>query len=158
MSRQRIGLILGSNRAGSINRLYALALTRLGGGWFDFAPIENRPLFNQVFECALPESVRRFKAPLAGCDTLLFVTPEDNRSNCAVLKRALDWGWRPFGQNATSGKRATMTDTTPVALGAAFVQQRLRQIFTTLGVLVMSREVNITLTPGLFADDGALAD
>jgi hypothetical protein len=54
---------------------------------------------------------------LVGGVLLLFVTPEHNRSIPAVLKNAIDWGARPYGQNSWSGKPAAITGTSPGALG-----------------------------------------
>lgn len=160
MSRPKIGIIVGSNRATSINRQYASVLARLGGDRLDFRAlqIDDLPLFNQDHERQPPTSVMRFKEALIGYDTLLFVTPEHNRSIPAVLKSALDWASRPPGQNAWAGKRAAITGATPGALGTALAQQHLRQVLTALGVLTMSGEVYLTLKPGLFADDGTVTD
>jgi len=45
-------------------------------------------------EAELPNTVGQFKSEIAAA-TVLFVTPEHNRSIPAVLKNAIDWGARP---------------------------------------------------------------
>jgi chromate reductase len=106
----------------------------------------------------LPDAVVRFKSEIAAADGLLFVTPEHSRSIPAVLKNAIDWGARPYGQNSWAGKPAAMTGTSPGAIGAAVAQQHLRQILGVLGVLVMGGEAYITFKPGLVDDQGKISD
>jgi len=84
--------------------------------------------------------VVRFKSEIASADGLLFVTPEHNRSIPAVLKNAIDWGTRPWGQNNWTGKLAAVTGTSPGAVGTALAQQHLRQILGAQGVLLMGGE------------------
>ena len=101
MAKNKLGIIVGSNRRESINRKLAQALVRLGGAAFEakFIQIDDLPMYNQDIELPLPEQVARFKAEVAGFDALLFVTPEHNRSIPAVLKNAIDWGGRPYGKS-----------------------------------------------------------
>src|SRR5215472_5173114 len=137
MAKVKVAVIVGSNRRDSINRKLAQALARLGEGrlGFHFVAIEDLPLYNQDLEGELPPSVVRFKSEIAAADAVLFVTPEHNRSIPAVLKNAIDWGARPYGQNSWSGKPAAITGTSPGALGTAAAQLHLRQVLGTLGPL-----------------------
>ena len=66
-------------------------------------------------------------------DGVLFVTPEHNRSIPAVLKNAIDWGTRPYGQNVWTGKPAAITGTSPGAIASAIAQQHLRQVLGNSG-------------------------
>ena len=106
----------------------------------------------------MPKRVVQFKAEIAAADALLFVTPEHNRSIPALLKNAIDWGARPYGQNSWSGKPAAITGASPGALGAAMAQTHLRQVLGILGVLVMGGEAYITFKPGLVDANGAVTD
>jgi chromate reductase, NAD(P)H dehydrogenase (quinone) len=137
MAKVKVAVIVGSNRRDSINRKLAQALAKLGEGRlaFHFVAIEDLPLYSQDLEGELPSSVVRFKSEIAAADALLFVTPEHNRSIPAVLKNAIDWGARPYGQNSWSGKPAAITGTSPGALGTAVAQLHLRQVLGTLGPL-----------------------
>jgi chromate reductase, NAD(P)H dehydrogenase (quinone) len=129
MAKVKVAVVVGSNRRDSINRKLAQALAGLAEGRlaFHFVSIEDLPFYNQDLEGELPQSVVRFKSEIAAADAVLFVTPEHNRSVPAVLKNAIDWGARPYGQNSWSGKPAAITGTSPGALGTAVAQLHLRQ-------------------------------
>ena len=160
MAKVKIAVIVGSNRRGSINGKLAQALARLGADRlaFNFVSIGDLPLYNQDLEDELPKSVVRFKSEIAAADALLFVTPEHNRSIPALLKNAIDWGARPYGQNSWSGKPAAITGTSPGAIGAAVAQLHLRQVLGILGVLVMGGEAYISFKPGLVDSNGIITD
>ena len=160
MAKVKIAVVVGSNRRESINAKLGHALARLGSeqAEFNFVSIGELPLYNQDLEAELPQSVVRFKAAIAVADALLFVTPEHNRSVPALLKNAIDWGARPYGQNSWNGKLAAITGTSPGALGTAAAQLHLRQVLGILGVLPMGGEAYISFKPGLVDADGAIAD
>lgn len=160
MAKVKIAVIVGSNRRGSINGKLAQALARLGADRlaFNFVSIGDLPLYSQDLEDELPKSVVRFKSEIAAADALLFVTPEHNRSIPALLKNAIDWGARPYGQNSWSGKPAAITGTSPGAIRAAVAQLHLRQVLGILGVLVMGGEAYISFKPGLVDSNGIITD
>src|SRR5258708_3790693 len=160
MAKFKVAVIVGSNRRESINRRLAQALTKLGADKFafSFVQIDDLPIYNQDLEAELPKSVARFKSEIAAADGLLFVTPEHNRSIPTVLKNAIDWGARPYGQNSWNGKPAAITGTSPGAIGAAIAQQHLRQVLGNLGVLVMGGEAYVSFKPGLIDADGPIPD
>jgi chromate reductase len=155
MSKVNVAVVVGSNRRQSINRKLAHALIRLGEGRLAprFIQIDDLPMYNQDAESPLPANVARFKAEIAAAHALLFVTPEHNRSIPAVLKNAIDWGARPYGQSVWVGKPAAITGTSPGALGAAVAQQHLRQVLGDLGAIVMGGEAYVAFKPGLI-DEG----
>jgi chromate reductase, NAD(P)H dehydrogenase (quinone) len=160
MAKFKVAVIIGSNRRESVNRRLGHALTKLGADKFAFSfiQIDDLPLYNQDLEAELPKSVARFKSEVAAADGLLFVTPEHNRSIPTVLKNAIDWGARPYGQNSWNHKPAAITGTSPGAIGTAIAQQHLRQVLGNLGVLVMGGEAYVSFKPGLIDADGAIAD
>ena len=160
MAKVKVAVVVGSNRRDSLNRKLAQALVKLGADRlaFDFVQIDDLPLYSQDLEAELPRSVVRFKSEIAAADALLFVTAEHNRSIPAVLKNAIDWGARPYGQNAWNAKLAAITGTSPGAAGTAAVQLHLRQVLGILGVLLMGGEAYISFKPGLIDADGTIAD
>jgi chromate reductase len=160
MAKLKIAVIVGSNRRESLNRKLAQALVKLPGEKlaFSFVPIADLPLYNQDLEGELPNSVVRFKSEIATADGLLFVTPEHNRSIPTVLKNAIDWGARPYGQNSWNAKPAAIIGTSPGAIGTALAQQHLRQILGVLGVLVMGGEAYISFKPGLIDAHDTITD
>jgi len=160
MAKFKVAVIVGSNRRESVNRRLAQALAKLGADKiaFSFIQIDDLPLYNQDLEAELPKNVARFKSEVAAADGLLFVTPEHNRSIPTVLKNAIDWGARPYGQNSWNGKPAAITGTSPGAVGTAIAQQHLRQVLGDLGVLVMGGEAYVSSKPALIYADGAITD
>ena len=141
MAKPHLAVVVGSNRRDSINRKLALALAKLGADKFDanFVRIDHLPMFNQDLEGSLPPEVVRYKNELAQADGILIVTPEHDRSIPAVLKNAIDWGARPYGQNSWAGKPAFITGTSPGAIGSAIAQQHLRSVMVSLGVILHRR-------------------
>jgi chromate reductase, NAD(P)H dehydrogenase (quinone) len=160
MANYKTAILVGSNRRDSLNRKLAQGLVKLAGEKlaFTFVRIDDLPLYNQDLETDLPKSVLRFKAEIEAADGLLFVTPEYNRSIPAVLKNAIDWGTRPYGQNSWSRKPAAITGTSPGSIGTALGQQHLRQILGVLGVLVMGGEAYISFKPDLLSEEGEVTE
>jgi len=160
MAKPHLAVVVGSNRRDSINRKLALALAKLGADEFDanFVRIDHLPMFNQDLEGSLPPEVVRYKNELAQADGILIVTPEHNRSIPAVLKNAIDWGARPYGQNSWAGKPAFITGTSPGAIGSAIAQQHLRTIMVSLGVILLGGEAYVTFKPNLIDEHGNIGD
>lgn len=160
MRKLKLGVIVGSNRRDSINRKLARALTRLGSGTFDarYVQIDDLPMYNQDHEQPVPGPVARFKAEVEDCDALLFVTPEHNRSIPAVLKNAIDWGARPWGETSWPGKPAAVTGTSMGAISSAIAQQHLRAILGDLGLQVMGGEAYIQFKPELIDANDEVVD
>jgi len=152
--------VVGSNRRDSINRKLAQAIARLADGRVaaKLVRIDDLPMYNQDLESPRPDSVSRLKAEIEAADGLLFVTPEHNRSIPAVLKNAIDWGARPYGQNSWVGKPTAITGTSPGAIGAAVAQQHLRQVLGDLGALVMGGEAYVTFKPDLIDAADTITD
>ena len=155
MSKQAMGVIVGSNRRESINRRLALALAALLADRFDIRFIR---IDDQDLEADRPAEVRRMVADVAGVAAVLFVTPEHNRSIPAVLKNAIDWGSKPTDKNVWRGKPAAITGTSMGAIGTAVGQQHLRQILGILGMTVMGGEAYITFKPEPVDHDGHFID
>ena len=160
MAKLDVAVLIGSNRRDSINRKLAHALSKLAAERlaFRFVALDDLPLYNQDLEAELPQSVVRFKSEIAAADALLFVTPEHNRSVPALLKNAIDWGARPYGQNSWNAKPAAITGTSPGALGTAAAQLHLRQVLGALGVVLTGGEADISFKPGLVDADGTIVD
>jgi chromate reductase len=160
MAAFKVAVIVGSNRRESVNRQYAKALAKLAaaGMEFRFVRIDDLPLYNQDDEGNLPSSVSRFKAEIAAADGVLFVTPEHSRSIPAVLKNAIDWGARPWGQNSWTGKIAAVTGASQGAISTALAQQHLRQVLGAQGVVLLGGEAYLQLKPGLIDGNNNVTD
>lgn len=103
---RKIAVIVGSIRRESINKKLARALARLADGklLFDTVKIDDLPLFNQDEELNPTPAVLRLKQQIRGCDGVLFVTPEHNRSIPAALKTP-SIGRRALPRTALSRER-----------------------------------------------------
>lgn len=155
----KIGTIVGSLSAGSINRQLARAMTLLAPTELQMNEIAIRelPFYSAEQEAALPDTVRAFKQSLAEADAVLIVTPEYNRSMPGALKNALDWASRPRGENAFAHKPTAIIGTSPGALGTAVAQQHLRAVLAVLNAqLMMQPEGYVQFKPGLVAADGSV--
>ena len=160
MAKPHLAVVVGSNRRDSINRKLAHALANLGADKFEanFVRIDDLPMFNQDLESSLPPEVVRYKKELAQADGVLIVTPEHDRSIPAVLKNAIDWGARPYGQNSWGGKPVFITGTSPGAIGSALAQQHLRTIMVSLAGILLGGEAYVTFKPNLIDEQGNIAD
>src|SRR4030065_1009638 len=102
--------IVGSLRKGSYNKaLMRTAMQLLPEGVaMDVFDIAEIPPFNQDVERPPPKIVSEFKSKIRASDAILFVSPEYNYSIPGVLKNAIDWASRPYGDSAWSGKPAAI--------------------------------------------------
>jgi chromate reductase len=132
----RILGIAGSLRRGSFNRaaLRAAGLLVPEGAEIDIFELDQIPPFNQDNEQNPPASVVELKRRIRSADAILIVTPEYNYSVPGVLKNAIDWASRPYGDNSWAGKPAAIMGASPGAGGTARAQYHLRQIFVYLDV------------------------
>jgi chromate reductase len=156
-----VAVFVGSLRRDSLNLKLAKALAKLGQPKFrfNFAELGDLPIYNQDLEANLPAGVVRMKEEIAGADAVLFVTPEHNRSIPSVLKNAIDWGTRPWGQNSWAGKPGSIVGTSPGNVGTAAGQAHLRSVMTVLDVILLGQpEVYFVTKPGLIDDNDAVTD
>ncbi|MGY3039412.1 chromate reductase [Rhodanobacter sp. TND4EL1] len=159
MNQIKIGVMVGSLRKGSFNRLLAKAVEKLAPEEFAFSPIriDDLPLYSQDFDPSYPAVATRLKQDIESVDALLFVTPEYNRSIPGVLKNAIDIASRPWGTNSFAGKPAAVIGTSIGATGTALAQQHLRNVLTYLDMPLLAQpEVFIQFKEGLIAEDGSI--
>jgi chromate reductase len=157
----KVGVIVGSLSSRSINKKLARALMKLGEGRFAFTVlrIDDLPLYNYDLDANPPESATRLKAEIAASDALLFVTPEYLRTIPAALKNAIEWGSRPYGQNAFAGKPAAITGTSGGGIATAAAQQHLRNILAHDDLHLMGQpEIFVQMREGLIDDADNITD
>jgi chromate reductase len=76
-----------------------------------------------------------------------------------VLKNAIDWASRPYGDSAWDGKPVAVMGASPGALGTARAQYHLRQSFVFLNMYPLNKpEVMISNAAQRFDERGALTD
>lgn len=121
--------------------------------------LEGIPPFNQDLEGALPQKVTELKAKIRAADAILIATPEHNYSVPGVLKNAIDWASRPFGDNSWEHKPVAVMSASTGMLGGARAQYHLRQVFVTLDMMPLNRpEVFVTFASQKIDPTGKLQD
>ena len=162
MSRPvRILGIAGSLRRESYNRAALRAATQLvpEGASIDIVEIDGFPGFNQDQEQNPPANVVELKRRIREADAILIVTPEYNYSIPGVLKNAIDWASRPYGDSAWDGKPAAIMGASVGAIGTARAQYHLRQMFVFLNMFPINQpEVMIGNAQERFDAQGNLTD
>ena len=155
----RILGIAGSLRLQSYNRAALRAAVGLvpTGGTLEIAEIDGLPGFNQDDEGNTPPKVVELKKRIRAADAVLLVTPEYNYSVPGVLKNAIDWASRPYGDSAWSGKPVAVMGASVGTLGSARAQYHLRQMFVFLNMLPVNQpEVMIANAAERFDVNGNL--
>lgn len=123
---------------------------------FDLAPL---PPYNQDLENTFPEAAAELKKKIEEADAILFATPEYNHSIPGVLKNAIDWASRPYGDNSWNGKPAAIMGASMGITGTARAQSNLRQIFVFLNIHPVNRpEIMVGLAQKKFDAHGRLID
>ena len=157
----RILGIAGSLRRQSYNRAALRAATQLvpEGATIDIFEIDGIPGFSEDDEQNPPPKVVELKQRIREADAILIVTPEYNYSVPGVLKNAIDWASRPYGDSAWNGKPAAIMGASVGAIGTARAQYHLRQMFVFLNMFPVNQpEVMIANASERFDAEGNLTD
>ncbi|MGH7844546.1 MAG: NADPH-dependent FMN reductase [Candidatus Binatia bacterium] len=155
----RILGIAGSLRRGSYNRAALREATRLvpEDATLDIFELDGIPGFNQDEEQNPPAKVAELKRRVREADAILIVTPEYNYSVPGVLKNAIDWASRPYGNSAWSGKPVAIMGASVGTIGTARAQYHLRQVFVFLNMFPINQpEVMIGNAADRFDAEGNL--
>jgi chromate reductase len=153
--------IAGSLRKGSYNRAALRAAQKLvpDNARLEIFELDGIPPFNQDLEMQPPQAVSELKSKVRSADAILFVTPEYNYSVSGVLKNAIDWGSRPYGDSAWEGKPAAIMGASIGMMGTVRAQYHLRQMFVFLNMYALNRpEVMIPRAADKFDAQGNLID
>ena len=153
--------IAGSLRSNSYNRSALRAAQELTpeGATIETVEIDGLPGFNQDDEGNPPAKVTELKQRIRSADAILFVTPEYNYSIPGVLKNAIDWASRPYGDSAWTGKPVAVMGASVGMLGSARAQYHLRQVFVFLNMYAVNQpEVMIANAAKRFDEQGKLTD
>ena len=151
----------GSLRKQSYNRAILAAAREMvpDDAFLEIFDLEGIPPFNQDLELQPPDKVKEFKARIRAADAILIATPEYNYSIPGVLKNAIDWASRPYGDNAFDGKPVAMMGASVGTLGTARAQYHLRQSFVFLNMCPMNQpEVMVSFAQDKVDSSGRLTD
>ena len=153
--------IAGSLRRASYNRAALQAAMQLvpQDTALDIFELDGISGFNQDEEQNPPPKVIELKRRIREADAILIVTPEYNYSIPGVLKNAIDWASRPYGDSAWNGKPVALMGASIGAIGTARAQYHLRQVFVFLNMLPINQpEVMISNAGERFDAQGNLTD
>ena len=153
--------LAGSLRQKSFNRALLKEAAQLtpDGAEIEIFELEGIPGFNQDEENNPPQKVKDLKQKVSAADAILFVTPEYNYSVSGVLKNAIDWASRPYGDNSFAKKPAAVMGASISMLGTARAQYHLRQMFVFLDVHPVNQPgVMVANATENFDEDGNLND
>jgi chromate reductase len=153
--------IAGSLRQGSYNRaaLRAAKYLRPDDANLEIFELDGIPGFNQDEERNPPGKVIELKTRVRSADAILFVTAEYNYSIPGVLKNAIDWASRPYGESAWEGKPVAIMGASIGMMGSSRAQYHLRQCCVYLNMHPLnSPEVMIPFAAERFDTDGNLTD
>jgi len=151
----------GSLRKASFNKALLKAAVEVAPEGVDLEvfDLEGIPPFNQDLEMQPPARVVEFKTKIRAADAILIATPEYNYSMPGVLKNAIDWASRPYGDNAFSGKPVAVMGASVGLIATARAQYHLRQSFVFLNMHPLNQpEVMVPFVEGKVDAAGRLTD
>src|SRR5919109_5504728 len=155
--------IAGSLRSGSLNKAALRAAQQLTppAAVIETFDIADLPLYNDDLWTTgnPPARVLELKRAIRAADAILLVTPEYNYSFSGVLKNAIDWASRPYGDNAFKHKPVAIMGASGSALGTGRAHYHLRQCFVFLEMYPLNQpEVLINHANQKFDAQGNLTD
>lgn len=155
----KIGYFVGSLSSTSVNRRLALGAISVAPPELEFTeiPIRDLLLYSPDYDADYPPAARALKDSIGASDGILFVSPEYNRSIPGALKNAIDWGSRPWGQNAFARKPTGIIGASIGPIGTAVMQSSMRGVLSFLNAPQLnSPEVYIHFKDEDFGEDGSV--
>jgi NAD(P)H-dependent FMN reductase len=134
-------VLLGSLRAESVNRqLVEVAVESAPDGVVLtlFDRLGELPFYNEDIDTSdVAEPVVALRRAAADADAALVVTPEYNGSIPGVLKNAIDWLSRPWGEGALKGKPLAVVGAARGRYGGVWAHDESRKSFGIAGARVV---------------------
>lgn len=126
----------------------------------DLLEIGHLPHFNEDVESSdFPDEASELKNRIEETDGIIVSTPEYNRSVPGVLKNAIDWTSRPYGENSWVGKPVYVMGASIGPISTAIAQSHLKHTLLYLDCLVLGQpEFYLGNAHGKFDEDGNLTD
>ncbi len=157
----KIVALSGSLRKDSYNTMLLRSCAELAPAnmEIELVGIGDLPLYNSDLEAAYPAAAQALKDAVNAADGLIIATPEYNRSISGVLKNAIDWLSRPYGQNSFARKPVLVAGVSIGKIGTAVAQSHLKQIMTYLDAnLIGQPELYLGPAAELFDASGKLTN
>ena len=146
MSETKVLALVGSLRGASINRQIAELATEVAPDGIVvtiFEGLGDLPFYNEEIDDVMNAEapalapVAALRAAAAEADAALVVTPEYNGSYPAVIKNAIDWLSRPFGDGALKGKPLAVIGGSFGQYGGVWAHDDTRKSFGIAGARVV---------------------
>ena len=141
MEKKKVLALIGGISSQSLNQKLFKVFQELAPENFELEqfPIERIPFFSQDLEKDPPAIVRDLRSQIKESAAILIISPEYNRSFPGVLKNAIDWGSRPYGQSSWDNKIAAVAGASVGNIGTFGAQHHLRQVLAYLNVRTMGQ-------------------
>jgi NAD(P)H-dependent FMN reductase len=147
ISEIKVLALVGSLRAGSVNRQIAELAAQVapeGVVVTVFEGLGELPFYNEDIDDAMnsevdqaPAAVAALRGAAAEADAALVVTPEYNGTIPGVVKNAIDWLSRPFGNGALQGKPLAVIGGSMGQYGGVWAHDETRKSFAIAGSRVV---------------------
>ena len=155
MADIKVLTLVGSLRAASINRQLAELAAESAPDGISVTIYEGLgelPFYNEDIDTEdAPAAVAALRAAAADADATLVITPEYNGSIPGVLKNAIDWLSRPWGNGALKDKPLAVIGAALGQYGGVWAHEETRKSFGIAGPRVVD---SITLSLPVAALDG----
>jgi len=156
----RVIVLVGSLRAGSTNRQLAqlaVEMSPAGATLELFDRLGELPFYNEDIDRdpggdgpddGVADAVAALREAAARADAALVVTPEYNGSIPGVLKNAIDWLSRPFGNGALKDKPLAVVGAALGRYGGVWAHDETRKSFGIAGArIVEDLDLSIPAAP-----------
>ncbi|WP_082129320.1 NAD(P)H-dependent oxidoreductase [Mycobacterium haemophilum] len=135
-------VLVGSLRVASINRQMAELAVQVAPDGVTvtvFEGLGELPFYDEDIDtpARVPASVTALRDAVADADAVLVITPEYNGSIPAMIKNAVDWLSRPFGDGAVKNKPLVVIGGSLGQYGGVWAHDEARKSFGIAGANVI---------------------
>ena len=164
---KKISILVGSLRQASYARKIAENVIKMFPKGYDAQIVEigDLPLYNFDYDdpnqaaFPTPESYTQFRTTIKESDGVLFITPENNRTIPACLKKAVDIGSKPNSDVAWKNTPAGIISHSVGKMGGYSSQKNLRLALSYFNMpLTGQPEAFLGNSPTLFNGQGELVE
>lgn len=152
----------GSLREGSHNSAILLTLAENLAGRANLAMhrLNDVPLYNGDHDAPapIPAPVVALRSAVAQADGVIVASPEYNYGMSGVIKNALDWLSRPYGEAALAGKPVLIMTSSMATTGGARAQAQLNETLLAIGAHLVVRPQIVIATAHEKISEGRLIE
>jgi len=161
MQRPKLLGISGSLRRESYSTFLLETLSQSLAGRVDLEVLRlnDVPLYDQDLDTANPpHGVAYLRAAIGAADGVIIASPEYNYGISGVLKNALDWASRPYGQATLTGKPVLTLSSSMAATGGVRAQAQLNETLLAIGAKLVIRPQIVVASVHEKVRDGRFSD